>query len=414
MDELNTIKMPKWPLIILLFTSVDTLLFGTNSDIRFLFVPRILGVIFILLLPLLYSKSIKKIYINTHDIIYIIVMVLIILVSGIINTESIETLLSRLIVIILAYVITHTYSQKQYAEIFDLFIFVVSIFAIISEILTYILPGIILRLPVVTNTVNHSFYTLGIIEMESTEVNNIFVRSNGIFWEPGAFAIYLIFALILQLFVLEKSNVKRIIVYIFCIIITFSTTGYLSLGVLFFAFIVSKKSNYLSKKIKILFGLFAIALIVFCIFFDMSLLYDSVFKKLTSGTSGATTRYSSFYNGMRVAFDHPLFGVSSNTSFYMREYVFSTDSIFRNGGTSITNTIVGQFASYGLLFGSLFVFGTFKFLYNCTYSKLEWALLSLTVFMAYFGEKFFSFFPFVFVFYGLLNNKAGTYEDCGN
>lgn len=411
MIEFNEKTMPKWPLLLLLFTSVDTLVFGTNSDIRFLYVPRLLGAIFVIVLPFMYSGSIKKIIVNKRDIYILLLMLFIMLISGIINSESIETLLSRLIVVLLAYVICHTYSQLFFAEVFDLFMFIVSIFTVLTEVLTYILPGLIMKLPTVTNTVNYSFYSFVLIQMQTTEINNTFVRANGIFWEPGAFAIYLIFALIIQLFVLNKSNIYRIIIYIVCILITFSTTGYLSLGVLIISYIFSRKSNNLSKKIKVIFGLLAISLIIICLIFDMSFLYDSVFAKILSGTSGATTRYSSFFNGMRIAFDHPFFGVSSNTAYYMSKYVYSADSIFRNGGTSITNTIVGQFASYGILFGLIFVVGTFKFLYNHSFSKFEWLLLSLTVFMAYFGEKFFSFFPFVFVFYGFLNDRVDVYEN---
>lgn len=411
MNEIKYRSMPAWPLIVLFYTSVDTILFGTNSNTAFLYVPRILGLLGIVSLPLLYTGSLHRICIHKRDFIVAFIMILIILVSSIVNSDLVVTTISRLIVVILAYVICHTYSKEQFAAIFDTFIYAVSIVAIIVELVSYTLPGLIMRLPVVVNTVNHAFYTCFFGSLETTEIDHVFIRGNGIFWEPGAFAIYLIFALIIQLFVLKKTNIKRIGVFLFALAITFSTTGYLALAVLLLAYVISNRTDSMSRRIKVLFIVIAGLIIVGCLFIDTSLIYNSVFSKLTSGTSGATTRYSSFYNGMRVALDHPIIGVATNTSKYMAEYVFASGSIFYNGGTSITNTFVGQFASYGLIFGSMFMYGTFMYLKKYSNSFLEWMLLSMTIFMSYFGEKFFSFFPFVFVFYGLSHKRYSTNEN---
>ena len=242
-------------------------------------------------------------------------------------------------------------------------------------------------------------------------MNSVLIRSEGIFWEPGAYSIYLVFAMIFQLFVLEKPNYKRIALYIFCLIITFSTTGYLSIMVLIIGFLLSNRSSLLSKKLKYIFIILALLLIVGLIIFDTTIIYDTVFSKLTNGTSGATTRYSSFFNGMRVAFDHPLFGVASDSQKYMAEYVFSNRSIFNNGGTAITNTVVAQFASYGLVFGSLFLIGTIRYFFCISKTKIESFFLCLTIMMAYFGEKFYSFIPFIFVFYGLCESKGRLDEN---
>ena len=63
-DQLLKKTMPSWPLIILLFTSVDTNLFGTNANRLFLFIPRILSALAIVILPVIKSGTIRKIYIR--------------------------------------------------------------------------------------------------------------------------------------------------------------------------------------------------------------------------------------------------------------------------------------------------------------------------------------------------------------
>ena len=59
MQDIRQKRMPKWPLFLLLYTSVDTLLFGTNSNRMFLYVPRIFGALAIMALPLMKTKSFK-------------------------------------------------------------------------------------------------------------------------------------------------------------------------------------------------------------------------------------------------------------------------------------------------------------------------------------------------------------------
>ena len=406
-NHFSKTNIPSWPLIILLFTSVDTNLFGTNADKTYLFIPRILSAIAIIILPIMKTGNPRKIIINWKELLILIFMLSIMSISTLINREPMETYLSRIVVVILAYVICRAYSIRQFANVFDCFIFIVSIFNIITEVMAYITPNLLRKLPAFTNTAGYTFYSyiIGGISTANGNLNSLLIRGQGILWEPGAYAIYLVFALLFQLFVFETSNYKRIFLYILCLIITFSTTGYLSFLVLIIGFLMSKRTSNMSKWLKNIFILFAILIAIAIVILDTSLIYDTVFSKLTNGTSGATTRYSSFFNGIKVAFDHPLFGVASDSSQYMAEYVFSDGSIFNNGGTSITNTVVAQYASYGLIFGTMFLLGTLRYLLLISKSKFEWFFLCLTIMMTYFGEKFFSFFPFVFVFYGLCKKE---------
>ena len=57
-------------------------------------------------------------------------------------------------------------------------------------------------------------------------------RNGGMFWEPGAFQIFINLALLIELL----KNLPRgrvILVYVITIITTFSTTGFLGMGMLF-------------------------------------------------------------------------------------------------------------------------------------------------------------------------------------
>jgi len=69
----------------------------------------------------------------------------------------------------------------------------------------------------------------------------------------------------------------------------------------------------------------------------------------------------------------------------------------------LTNTMVSQFAAFGMIYGALYFIGTLKFFLN---EKKKFKLfvrlgLFITLMLLYTGEVFFSFLPIVFVFYGL-------------
>ena len=132
-----------------------------------------------------------------------------------------------------------------------------------------------------------------------------------------------------------------------------------------------------------------------------------IFAKIQNQSSGAVTRYSSLYNGMKVALDHPLFGVASNTEMYMREIINANDAKFTNGGVIITNTIVGQFACYGVIYGLMYCFGLFKFCKKINNGKFLWISILLAIAACFSGERFFSYFAYVWMLYGY---KAESFE----
>ena len=400
-NSLNTKKILSYGLILLFLTSVDTVIFGTNANRAALFIPRTLGLLAIFLFPILKSKSFRKIHIQVSNIWAIVLMISIMTISSIINEEMLVTYISRIVTVLLAYVICQTIPRKSFAIIFDKFMTLVASFAILTEVLAYLFPTVLRILPKVTNSANGIFYTYFFGSIQATNIGRQLIRSNGIFWEPGAFSIYLIFAILVQLFILDTINVKKVIVYIVTLIFTFSTTGYVSLGVLLLTYIFSDRSSKMSKWVKGLFVLFILGFIGLIFMTENSAIYSDVIGKLTSGTSSATTRYSSIFNGLSVAFKHPFIGVASKSQDYMYSYIHSGESNYTNGGTIIANTIVGWSVNYGLIFGILFLVGTIRFLKSYSHSIFEWLLLSVTVAMAYCGERFFSFFPFIFVFYGL-------------
>lgn len=388
-----------WILAIILFTSVDTILFGTNGNRIMNYVPRIVSIIGILFLLPRYIKKDKNLYVC-------VTMLTIVILSNLLNGSDTATLVSRFLFILLAYAIVSSNEMTSFFRVFDWFMYIISIFALMIELLAYVLPGILSHFFIITNTSGLQFYSCGFGSIIARYIGTTsLIRASGIFWEPGAFSIYLVIALMVQLFILKFTNLRRLVVYLVCLVLTFSTTGMIAGAMLFFTFTFSGKIK--GKSNSIIRGMSVIAIvfsIMFMIFGQESPMHQLLFGKIINSESTARTRYASFIVPFGILLDYPLLGVGGGKiGDFMRSYAHRFGD-WLQASNMCTNTLSYQFGAYGLIFGLLFVIGTWKFCKNISFGKKTITLgLFLTFFLAYFGENFFSFFSYVFVFYGFSN-----------
>lgn len=377
-------------LMLLFFTSTDTVLFGTNSNYRFLFIPRIVGLSVCILLPIILNKG--RIRIDKR-LFLCAVMVLMIATSAIINQGKIGTIVSRIIPVCVACSIAMYCTLDEFASVFCKFVYIVSVIALLMEAISYVFPMLIYSMPSVINTSGYRFATCFLGSIRISDLSKVFIRSNGIFWEPGAFAVYLNFAIFFQLIILKQHKLSRLFIYLIALSLTFSTAGYICfifLMVVFIPFSNSSKSH-LKLKRTMLFLTF-IAVVIIC---SSPEIMSLLFGKITNQESTTVVRWFSFLGGFKIALNTPFTGVFSNN------ISDTMQSIAAASGGMLTNTWSYQFAAYGIPFGALFTFCSYKF-----FSKIEKNIVSTVGFftfllLSYVGEMFFSFIPFIFVFYGL-------------
>lgn len=396
-----------WILAIILFTSVDTILFGTNGNRIMNYVPRVVAIIGILILLPRYLIKDKKLYVCTT-------MLMIVILSNLSNGSDTTTLVSRFLFILLAYAIVSSNEMTSFFRVFDWFMYIISIFALMIELLAYVLPGIVRQLLIITNTSGLQFYSCGFASVISGYIGTTsLIRASGIFWEPGAFSIYLVIALMVQLFILEFTNLKRLVVYLVCLVLSFSTTGMIAGAMLFFTFTFSGKIK--GKSNSIIRGMSVIAIvfsIMFMIFGQESPMYQLLFGKIINSESTARTRYASFIVPFSILLDYPFLGVGGGKIGELMHIYALNFGGWLQASNMCTNTLSYQFGAYGLIFGLLFVIGTWKFCKNISFGKKTIALgLFITFFLAYFGENFFSFFSYLFVFYGFSSFRLNYEAD---
>ena len=74
-----------------------------------------------------------------------------------------------------------------------------------------------------------------------------------------------------------------------------------------------------------------------------------------------------------------------------------------------------QFATFGMIFGIIYLVNTVKYFTKQNWNWLCRIGLLVTLMLLYCGETFYSFLPFIFVFYGSDNIKQeGADENCIN
>ena len=292
--------------------------------------------------------------------------------------------------------------MNEFSHLFDSLMFVLSVSALVVEIMAWLFPSVFLLFPTMNNTAGASIQTFIIGSVRTNSLGVWMFRSQSIFWEPAAFSIYLFFAILNQLFVLKKINNYHIIVYFLATIITFSTTGYISVTVLIAAYLFLNNNGGIKKRIVCIFALLGI--VCFVIFAENSTIYERVFGKILGDRYASTSlaRISSVINGMRISFDYPIFGISpNNMREYMGEYASTSSLGIGNNYQVNANTITYHFAAYGIVFGMIILYGYALFAKKYTRNGFSFVLLFIAIMLAYCGEAFYSFFPFIFMFYGI-------------
>lgn len=135
--------------------------------------------------------------------------------------------------------------------------------------------------------------------------NFLIPRLSGLFWEPGAYQIYLNIALFYYIFN-KKSNVFQYLILILSIILTRSTTGY-CIACLLIAYQVIY-SDYISEKLRKKIIIYATTSAVLLIVIILAIKIIT-----TSGDKGSfTLRIADISNGLKIFIKNPIFGTGFN------------------------------------------------------------------------------------------------------
>jgi hypothetical protein len=183
-------------------------------------------------------------------------------------------------------------------------------------------------------------------------------RNCGMFWEPGAFAGYLILALFFMIRNGQNEGVrsKRGVVLLAALLSTQSTTGYLALAVLSMLYIVNARwvRSLSAKAVVIPMFLAAFALIAWVSFSQLNFLGDKIGSQIDVVNSGddrgRVNRIGNFLYDLKWIAEKPVFGWSATPETRLSDDAEVADLVVAQG-----NGLTGFAVKFGLL-------GLFSFL----------------------------------------------------
>lgn len=334
-----------------IYCSHDTLLFGTNSS-GIMQTIKYMVPVFVVLFCLLF----QKLKLTKKDVILVLVFEALPLVSCAINAEAINNYIYRFFIILAGFILIKTFSFDSLRQSFSKIMYFLCVYSLIVMAIFYVAPNILRTLPVITNTLGVSYFNALFCLGQFETILGIW-RNFGIFREPGVYAIFVNLALLNEIFN-TKLNIKHILIFLITLVTTFSTAGYIAFAVILVFYVLYKKDRHKFLYMTLAIVLMA-SLAIFTDFSDNVLTMFSKFKKGSNAYGSFYARLMSVWANIEICLGHPIFGIG-------RYHLYDTNlGVLGNySATDNTNTLLINFASFGLIYGLMHFVGLFSFSRN--------------------------------------------------
>jgi len=387
-------------MFVILYTSFDTLIFGT-LDMPIMRTIHDAGHILAGLICVII------ILVNRRNITPLFVTCFLILLTCVINNDFGGGNFLLIIVLIISYCIASTISIKRFLTVFDHLFFYLVIVNLLLYGLYSISPTLFSFFPVNSNIVGGS-YRIAFLTV-FPEGDYVHLRNMSFFREPGVYMMYLNLAIIINLFSYEKPNWRNVAVYIIAMITTLSTAGYVVLLLILLVYYGVKRSRIGIFVILLLSMIFAVS---YSYVVESDLFLNTIGKFSISSDKyvSAEARFASTTAPLNIMFNHPVFGTGLEMfttefeRFALRVYRVSYT---RDGGA--TNTLLNLGAIYGVLMLCIMLRFLFKFAGMIQLRKN--VILSLFLFLAMLlmlsnEEVYYTVFFMTLIMYGSTKQRS--------
>jgi len=306
----------------------------------------------------------------------------------------------QMIIMVAAWSIGYLYtlfvSYEEFKEYFYIIIKFLAIYSLITFALSILFPSLMDFLPYVERNGTSYHNAIFSIVSDSTYVT----RNFGIFWEPGAYSIYLNVALYFELFE-NKFDLRRVILLAATILSTLSTLGIVCMAILFCAFLTTD-NKVTSKRIK---GLVLVAGafgLVFLVIYGGDFIYH-VFNKLKfSGNTvndSTAVRINAIIYPFNTFLSEPYFGVGYD------QYLFIQERFCDNMATC---TFINWLCLFGVVGGIIPILGCLRFFTVNNHKFVTNCALFVFTMLLFSTENFIIItFIYMLIFYGF-NKRSET------
>lgn len=315
---------------------------------------------------------------------------------------EINVIVLNIIDIISSLFVVSCIRETDFKRCFCKTIFLICVFSILGFFLLQFDSNIIMILPKIYNSQGRtSYFALftTISDYRFTGANRI----QGIFWEPGAFQMFIVTSFLFEHFNDLNFNYSfiRKMIYSLALLLTFSTTGIICLCLLWV--LVLGNSNSKLKWVRIL----LLTSTIFFVYISISdkltgfwkyTLVDKV-QQILNYKIGVRNQSSSRIESIILPlkyFDDPIFGIGINGYEMISTIV---------GHTMFTCTPVNYIVRYGIIFGTISFGGFYKFIKNTINNKLDLILTLIVCLISVSTENFMlNSFITVIILYGYVSS----------
>lgn len=351
-----------------IYVSRDTLLFGTNSNELVITVGYAV-VMLVALLYLVYGIFYKNMAIS----IKLVLLLSINLFAMLFNFDLSFKYAYVCVVALLAYCVSRLIPFHRFLAALKSVLTMLAAASLVGTLLYYLAKPLVAELGAITNISGYTFRNL-LLTFIPDDRDYVFYRNYGIFREPGTFVIFLLFGLMLELFGnVEKVNLKRLVLYLTAILLTYSTAGYIVTLVLVLTFLFGK-ANRDNGEVKLFLSALAVVA-VFCILFNETL-FHKVFSKLFVKNSSLTSRFGAIAINLTIAFRDPIHLFLGSGFTYVEENFLSIGYLEYDQYMHNTNTMLKTLAVFGVPYVSICIGSIAVFLRKFTKNQVAlWGLL---------------------------------------
>ncbi len=271
---------------------------------------------------------------------------------------------------VLCFAYIRLFSRQEFYENFILVMRLLAVFAVTVGVVNIVVPQLFGGVNAYESSTGYVYYDL-ILSFQSVEGTRI----NSIWGEPGMFAVFLIFALILEGFYVERElRVANCIIFIAAIILTFSAAGIICLIIVLAAMLLRKNQSSGTVKILAAFlGVLILAVLAYNYLPWFQEALDHSLGKLSSEEMSFTGRIAPIFHNLKVGVQSILWGQGLQGGRFYVEFMDYHGYLFCN-----TSTTTFLFASFGLTLAGITIYLTAKLSGLCQQQSI-WVKLLLFI-----------------------------------
>ena len=383
-----------WTIVLMVYCSDDTMFFGTNSNIKCVYLGYIVMVC--LFIYWVYQTIVKQCMFTRPLITVSVGACIICLLSMIINRDWYFTkFIYNIFILLFSMLLVANIGIDIFKRCLVQVVYICALSSVIIWCVSVLQPSVIRLFPVITNTSGNEYYFLG-IGLVQNNVIDLGMRCYGIFREPGVFMIYLVIALMFEMFTFHVVSNWKVMTIVFALMVTLSSAAYILLGIIMLMYIITGKHSA-RTRIKLVLVSILLFVVMCSVYKDIDAV-TNVYTKMIIDNASRYSRTMSVVTNLRYIVSSPVIGVGWSNVSFNKLLTFEGDDRYNYHNT---NTVLKIGAIYGIPYALFLVMYTFRFWKTVNGNKYICILMSIIWFAAISNEDLsFNFMTTIIALYG--------------